>query len=334
VTSSAPPTFNIIYVPGTARALFDFARSLAEHSSYRFRLVSNACSPREEAFLSEGAAAVPGLEFRSLETGTVLAHGEALQRLFRAESAGTFAFMDSDIFARGAFLADSASWLEQHAAIFSGLPSWQSREERVMPDGFAYMSGRFSETASGVCLGASYCAIYRRADVERVMARTGATFHRRKWGALSREQRALLVEMGLAKRSYDTAKHLNLMLLQGGLSLAMREDPNLVHVGALSNAALRPSSVWQRIRARLAELVESSWPGVPGRRRAFERRTALATFARRRVAEDYFRHLLAGGAVDGGPLDGLPRGVRAQLVETGRELLALRRRYEEAGRRE
>ena len=51
-----PPTFNVIYVPGTVRTLFDFARSLADFSDFHFRLVSNACSDDEEAFLAERAA--------------------------------------------------------------------------------------------------------------------------------------------------------------------------------------------------------------------------------------------------------------------------------------
>jgi hypothetical protein len=43
--------------------------------------------------------------------------------------------------------------------------------------------------------------------------------------------------------------------------------------------------------------------------------------------EDYVQHLLAGGAADGGPARWFPASGRPQLVEMGRELLALRRRY-------
>jgi hypothetical protein len=334
VDPSWPPTFNIIYVPGTARALFDFARSLAEHSMYRFRLVSNACTAEEEAFLERNASTQPRLEFRSLEAKTVLPHGEALQRLFESESAGTFACMDSDIFARGAFLTDAQSLLSRHVALFSGLPSWQAPEERVMPRHFAFMSGRFSETDDGRCLGVSYCAMYRRAEIETVMDRTGVTFHRRKWSELSREQRSLLAEMKLEKRSYDTIKLVNLMLVQSSLSLGMCPDRNLVHVGALSNVALRPSGIVGRIRARLREIVESNWPSAPPRRSAFERETALRAFGRRRLVEDYFQHLLAGGSPDGGPALLFRDDVRLQLIEMGRDFLALRRRHERAGRSE
>jgi hypothetical protein len=197
-----------------------------------------------------------------------------------------------------------------------------------MPGQFVFMSGRFSQTHDGLCLGVSYCAMYRRAELEMVMGRTGVTFHCRLWSELSPEQRALLSRMKLAKRRYDTIKLVNLMLGQSGFSLMMCPEPNLVHIGALSTDAVRPSRVTGRIIGRLREIVQSNWPGSVPRRRAFERATALNVFRRRRLVEDYFQHLLGGGAVDGGPAQLLPASVRPQLVEMGRELLALRRRYD------
>lgn len=323
-----PPTFSVIYVPGTVHTLFDFARSLAEHSPYRFRLVSNACTPEEEALLAERCSRQRRLEFASLESKSVLLHGEALQRLFKRESADYFAFIDSDIFARGPFLTEARSLLDLHAALFSGLPTWLAPEEHVMPAHFVSMGGRFSQTDEGRCLGVSYCAVYRRAELETVMGRTGVTFHSRRWWELSAEQRALLETMKLAKRKYDTAKLVNLMLGQSGFSLLMCPERNLVHLGGLSNVVMRPSRLTGRIIGRIREIVQLNWPGPVPRRRAFERKTTLNVFKRRRLVEDYFQHLLAGGAVDGGSARLFPASGRQQLVEIGREVVTLRRRYD------
>jgi hypothetical protein len=322
-----PPTFNVIYVPGTVRLLFDFAHSAAEHSPYRFRLVSNACTAEEESFLAEKASGHPRLEFSSLESKTVLLHGEALQRLCRNQSADYFAFLDSDIFARGPFLTEAQSLLARHVALFSGLPTWLPPEERVMPGHFVFMGGRFTQTDGGLCLGVSYCAMYRRVELETVMGRTGLTFHKRGWSELSPEQRALLSKMKLEKRRYDTTKLVNLMLAQSGFSLVMCPERNLVHVGALSSFSIRPSRLTGRIIGRLREIVQANWPCSVPRRRAFEREMARNVVRRRRLVEDYFQHLLAGGPADGGPARSFPANGRQQLVETGRELLALRRRY-------
>jgi hypothetical protein len=327
VSGRRPPTFNVLYLPGTVRPLVDFARSLADHSGFRFRLVANGCSVEEEAFLAERAAADPRLEFASLRTKTILPHGEALDRLFRDDGGDYFACIDSDIFARGPFLTEAETMLSEHAALFSGLPAWLAPEERVMPADFAFMSGRFSHTADGRCLGVSYCAMYRRPELERVMDRTGVTFRGRRWSDLSAGQRVLLSKMKLAKRRYDTIKLVNLMLLDAGCSLAMCPEPNLMHVGALSSGPVRRARLSDRLLARLREIVEDNRPSAVPRRRAAERETARRAFRRRRLVEDYFRHLAAGGAPDGGPAPAFPASVRQPLVEMGRELLALRRRY-------
>jgi hypothetical protein len=326
-----PPTFDVIYLPGTVPTLYAFARSLAKHSRYRFRLVSNACTPGEEAFLAEQAARHPGLEFASLETQTILRHGEALQRLFRSESADYFACVDSDVFARGPFLTEARSLLSRHAGLSTGLVAWMAPEESVMPAHFVFMSGRFSRMDDGRCLGLSYCAIYRRADVERVMGRTGVTFHARTWAELSPDQRARLSSMKVMMRRYDTMKLLNLMLGDSGFSLAVCAEPNLMHVGALSNVSVRPSRLAGRIVARIRDIVQSNLPGPVPRRRSRERRRTFDVYRRRKLAEDYFRHLLAGGPVDGGPALRFPARGRQQLVETGRELVALWRHYQADG---
>ena len=321
-----PPTFNVIYVPGSVHTLVDFARSLVMHSSFHYRLVSNACDRNEEAFLAQQAARNPRLEFASLDSRQLLPHGEALQRLFERERAPYFACMDSDIFARGPFLDDAQALLADHAALFSGLPTWLAPDERVMPRRFVFMSGRFSHTDDGRCLGVSYCAVYRRAELERVMTRTGTTFHARHWSELTPRQRALLTRMKLEKRRYDTIKLVNLMLADAGSSLLVRSEPNLMHVGALSSAAARPSRLTARVIARLTEIAQSTWPSSIPRRRALERKTTRNLFNRRRLVEDYVQHVLAGGACDGGPASSFPPTVQQQIVEMGHALRALRAR--------
>jgi hypothetical protein len=327
MTSFWPPTFNVVFVPGTVDPLFDFARSLAEHSPYRFRLVSNACTPAEEALLADRCSTLENLECASLENTSVLPHGEALQRLFAREHADYFAFIDSDVLARGPFLSAARSLLDRHAALFSALPSWLGPHEHVLPTHFVSMGGRFSQTDDGRCLGVSYCAVYRRTALETVMNRTGVTFHARQWWELPADQRALLATTKLAKRKYDTLKLVNIMLGQSGFSLVMCPEPNLMHLGGLSNVVMRPSNLAGRVVARLSEIIQWNRPGPVPRRRAVERRATLDVFKRRRLVEDYFQHLLAGGPVDGGPARLFPASGRQQLVEIGREIAILRRRY-------
>ena len=330
-----PPTFNVIYVPGTARALFDFARSLAEHSAYRFRLVSNACTADEEAFLAgEPQPSLGSSSARSRPRRCSLT-ARRCSGSSEVSARDTFACMDSDIFARGAFLTDAESLLGHHVALFSGLPMWQAPEERVMPGHFAFMSGRFSETDDGRCLGVSYCAIYRRAELETVMDRTGVTFHRRTWSELSREQRSLLAEMKLEKRSYDTVKLVNVMLMQAGL---------------LARHVSRPQSRARRRtverRAPAAELGGSN-PRSPSRDRRIELAEHAASPSRVRTQDGAQRVSDAvvsrkttsttcspAALSTAVPPSGSQRTCDEQLVETGRELLALRRRYEQIGRNE
>lgn len=319
-----PPTFNVIYVPRTVRFLTPFVRSLVANSTYRFRLVANACSAAEEALLADEALRHANVEVSSLETPRVLSHGEALQRCFANESDDYFACVDSDIFARAPFLSGAQTLLADCAGVFCGRPCWLTEADTVMPDGFAFMSGRFSTTQSGQCLGTSYCMIYRRPELETVMARTGVTFHARSWFDLSSEQRASLSEMELAKRRYDTGKLVNLMLGRDGFSLAMSSEPNLVHVGALSSDAMRPPDLVGRVARRIRESIDEYRPAPVARRGALERATAASMFARRQLVEAYVRHLLAGGRVDDGLVLSFPLPVRQQMREMGAALLAVR----------
>lgn len=318
-----PPTFNVIYVPGTVRLLIPFVRSLAAHSTYRFRLVANACSAAEEGLLADEAARHANIAVHSLETTRTLPHGEALQRRFASESDDCFACVDSDIFARGPFLTGAQALLADHAGLFCGRPCWLTESDTIMPDTFAFMSGRFSATESGRCLGTSYCMIYRRSELEAVMARTGVTFHARSWFDLSSEQRALLRTMQFAKRRYDTGKLVNLLLGREGLSLTMSPEPNLVHVGALSSDAMRPPALVGRVTRRMRDSIDAYWPAPVARRSAVERATTAAMFVRRRLVEAYFQHLVAGGPVDSGPVLSFPFPVRQQMLEMGAAFRAL-----------
>ena len=245
--------FNIVCTPGAAQYAPLFALSLRKWSDCSFRLVANGCSPAETRLLRKFCTKTPRFEFFALPVKTMIPHGQALSYLQSRERSDTFCFIDSDILATGEFLAKLAPRLGQYAGVFSGSPVWLKDEEKVIPAGFQEMSGRYSRTDENICLGSSYFAIYDNRVLTQTIQSTGINLNRYKWADIPTKYQDQLLQMGLRKGGYDTAKLLNLLLLGQGERLLFQESPALQHVGGISTVATDYSSLTFQVRVFLSQ---------------------------------------------------------------------------------
>ncbi len=246
--------FNIICTPGATQYAPLFALSLRKWSDCSFRLVANGCPPIEMRLLLEFCEKDPRFEFFALPTKTTMPHGQALSYLQLQERSDSFCFIDSDILATGEFLVELAPCLGQYAGIFSGSPVWLKNEEKVIPAAFRGMAGRHSRTDENICLGSSYFAIYNNRVLTQTIQSTGICLNRYEWADIPTKYQDQLVQMGLRKAGYDTAKLLNLLLLNQGEYLLFKESPALQHVGGISTIATDYSSLVSQVRVFFSQL--------------------------------------------------------------------------------
>jgi len=246
--------FNIVCTPGAAQYAPLFALSLRKWSDCSFRLVANGCSPAETRLLRKFCTKTPRFEFFALPVKTMIPHGQALSYLQSRERSDTFCFIDSDILATGEFLAKLAPRLGQYAGVFSGSPVWLEDEEKVIPAAFQEMAGRYSRTDENICLGSSYFAMYDNRALTQTIQATGICLNRYEWADIPTRYQDQLVQMGLRKGGYDTAKLLNLLLLDQGERLLFLESPTLQHVGGISTVATDYSSLAFQVRVFLSQL--------------------------------------------------------------------------------
>jgi hypothetical protein len=248
-----PLRFNIIYTRGTIDRLLLFTLSLLKHSDFTFRLVSNGCSPAEIRQLIAFCASSPRLEFLDLKASTLLSHAQALNALQRIETNDYFCVMDSDIFATGDFSGGFWDALQNHTAVFSALPIWQTMESAIADCEVQQLGGRYLQDTTGLSFGVSYLAIYDNRALRDMMSKTGITFERYVWRAfggyrynwveIPQAYKSLLESKGLRKEYYDTTKMLNiLMQLEMGLSIAYQPCSQLQHIGGIATITSALSS--------------------------------------------------------------------------------------------
>ncbi len=327
--------FNVIYVRNTVEKLLPFVLSLADYSEFRFRLVSNGCKDEEEALLARCAARHSQLEYVSLNTSRVLLHGDALQQLFCTTDQEFFALIDSDIFARGRFFQDLAHQLDTHDACFSGLPYWHRPSDLCMPVEFDIMGGRYVYDHKGLCLGVSYCAIYRRRALAEVIQQHQLTFIRRTWSQVPVAFQAILRELELKKVLYDTGKLLNIALAYHQRSSALIRDSSLVHIGAISIRSTVRHRPQTRLRAWTKRVLPDAMVDwirksllVDRRVSSAERIDMLQLAERRRLADEYLTWLLEdGGPLEGGPIADLAPQHKQELIRIGVALLDVKACY-------
>jgi len=224
-------TFNVIYLPETVRYLSLFVFSLLEWSGCRFRLVANGCSDEERELLRRLCEQDDRLEFLALPMTEVVPHYRALEFLRDRERSDHFCFMDADIMAVGEFEHEILSRLERCAGVFSGLPIWCTEAETLLPPRARRVVGRYHRTDQGLCLGTTYVAAYDNRKLGDLMSASGIGLRDYPWETIPEEHRRRLVEMGMRRDKFDTAKVANLLLQARGERLEFVDCDGLLHIG-------------------------------------------------------------------------------------------------------
>lgn len=225
--------FNIIYTPYTVRPLNLFLISLIHNTSIHLRLISNACPPDEVDLLHGLAALAPDrISVLVHPTSVMLPHPVLLNELQEMETGKYFAFMDSDILALGDIQPFLEDLLQENAGVFSGSPVWA--DSPILPNDHPKAGGRFMITEDGFCLGGTYFAIYRNAEISEIRKQTGITFNNYEWAAIPSDIQHIIRQMDLQKERYDNGKVLNILLQHTGHSCLYTEDLPIIHYGGLS----------------------------------------------------------------------------------------------------
>lgn len=269
-------TFNVIFVPETVAYLHVLTRSVIEHSSCRFRLVSNGCLAGEKRLLEQLAAGLPRVEYFELGSEKPLRHGLVLDQLQSMETSGTFAFMDSDIFATGPFLPAMLNKARDAAGIFSCLPIWSTPQSESVGSNAGLVKGFHNCLDDGAVVGSTYFAIYDNNILGSLLKELSVGFEVAVWDDLPRPVRDELEEGDRRFVRYDTGKLINILLglrnhgLQnvlsdtlhhvGGVSLDVcRADENPGRLSRLISAA--PKSLLKFVRSirRTSRQANGSW---------------------------------------------------------------------------
>lgn len=233
-------TLNVVYTPGTVAPLQFMFKSLLYWSDCEFCLVSNGCLPPEDRFLEGLAKQNKRVSYLKLPCENIWPHGDALNYLFRHSSAERFGFIDSDIFASDEFLTPLLGALEGCSAVFSGSPVWASQDDQVLRNGFKLASGPYTRTQSGKCIGCTYFAIYKRADIAGFIDQSGIGFCEVDRQDLPPSVWRELEDAGLGFKCYDTGKFLNVMLLLSGGRTHYLNSDKLTHIGGYSFLTISP----------------------------------------------------------------------------------------------
>jgi hypothetical protein len=165
------------------------------------------------------------------------------------EHSGSFCFMDSDILAQGDFLGEMAPYLTECQGVFSAAPIWCTKQEQILPPELPSIPGHCSRTNDGVCLGSSYFAKYEGRTLAQFIESTGIGLGRYQWPAIPAPYQKQLIDMGLKKTRYDTAKLLNILRVAQGALLIFLDCTSLQHIGGVSAQTARRSA-W-RVRKQL-----------------------------------------------------------------------------------
>jgi hypothetical protein len=234
---------HLIYTPRTFRYLRMFTTSLVTNSRASYRLVANGCDDNEVNAIAEYADRRPGrVEACRLSTDTMVPHGVALDELFDTYDVGAyFCFIDTDVKARGPFLAAFLAELRRHTVVTSGRVAWA--DDATLPPGSRDLAGRHFVDTDGFVYGSSYAAFYERDALRRVRAKYGVSFRASAHTNLSPEIQHDLAAIGRVFDLYDTAKVTNILLQANGFSVEHIDHDNLFHVGGISQYLSHPRPV-------------------------------------------------------------------------------------------
>lgn len=247
--------FHIIYTPNTVKPLQLLLSSLLKWSDCTFRLVANGCDAQEQQMLQQMCGHHARLTYQSLPSRQVMVHGDALNYLQAQNQDEYFCFMDSDIYAVAPFMAEFRPHVEQYSGIFSGMPLRYPQSGVALPVGKAFLAGPYSHTTTGICLGATFFAIYHNQVITEIRRTTGMGFTKYRWEALPPAYQTQIAALGLRHERYDTAKVLNLLLHLHGYRLRQQPCSALRHIEAVSRfAVLQSTPWWRQWRIRLGRL--------------------------------------------------------------------------------
>lgn len=304
--------FHIIYTPSTVKPLQLLLHSLLKWSDCTFCLVANGCGADEQRALQTLCAANPRLSYAALPTSKPILHGEALNYLQAQNQADSFCFMDSDIYAVAPFMPAVAPLVEQYIGIFSGMPLRYPQSGLPLPAGKTFWAGPYTHTATGLCVGATFFAIYNNQVITAIRRKTGIGFTKYRWEAIPRAYQSQIEALELRHELYDTAKLLNLVLHLEGYALHQRACPALRHIEAVSRfAAIQSAPWWRQWRARIGR-----W------RRCLTGKSTKLTYDQ---ALPHLSQLLLA-LTTGKPLPELPEAIAQSspwVVQAQQELLAL-----------
>jgi hypothetical protein len=233
--------FNVVWTQDVFHSLRYFVASQMAQSDARFRFIANACTPDAlaamHAFADRHADQV--VEVLDLENTVMASHGMCLDRIFDNRDDGDlFCLIDTDIKARGPFVAEFAERLESCAAVTSGKGVWA--ETNVVPEGHPGVSGEYFYSRDGYVFGSPHLAVYQREPLAEVRQRWDISFAN-GGPDFSDEIQAQLERAGLDYWVYDTAKVTNILLQEDGHPLCHFEHPQILHIGGVSHYLGPPS---------------------------------------------------------------------------------------------
>lgn len=237
-------TFNVVFVPNTARLFRLFILTMLEQSNVKFRLVANGLPADELIILSDFCDRYDRLELFVYPVKKTLDHGSMLNILFHRFEEEYFCFLDNDILAIDSF----GTQLEQSIATYDVFSSCHplAWDTDVIVPGFA---GDCIQSPAGLPLATSYLCSMRREKIAAVIRRTGIgfeTYQPQDYLPAVCEQNPLDPEVKNVK-FIDTGKLLMLMSSEDKLTFGYQIMENLHHIGGLSSFTLKESSR-QKIR--------------------------------------------------------------------------------------
>jgi hypothetical protein len=243
--------FNIVWTGDSYTYLRHFVVSQIANSAARFRFVANACHSTQLAEMRAFAAADSErvIEVMEVSSTDMVPHGIALERVLSDRDDGEFfCFADSDILARGPFVADFAGVLADGCdAVTSGRGVWA--ETDVVPEGHPGVNGEYFYSRDGYLFGSPHFAMYRRQVLDEVRERWQIGFGS-AGPDLGEEAQARLAAAGLDFWLFDTGKLVNIFLQEDGGVLRHEEHPNLMHIGGMSHYLSPPDRTEAAGRSR------------------------------------------------------------------------------------
>lgn len=261
-------TFNLVFVGDSFLDFHLFTTSVLEHCDESIRLVANGCTADARHAMAAWAADRAERVVEVLDVSPVtVSHGAALDRtLAQRDDGDHFAFLDTDIKARGPFVAELLAVLDTGVdavtagrSVFTPLGGVPAAGPWVIGDNF------YDE--HGFELGSAHAAIYRRAPLVATTDRWAVGFGSSgvdsgvEGGELPTPAAEHLLATGHPHTTYDSVKVLNILFQEDGNKLRHVDVANLLHIGGLSTDRSEPTHFGPYLERLRADLRKAGDPG-------------------------------------------------------------------------